>query len=139
MCVAPFTAVNAAETPPPEKSATMRFLEQDYLLGDWGGFRTDLSKRGVDFEFVWFGALANNVSGGIDVGSEWEGAMLMMMSLNSDKLVGYHGGTLAASSLYIHNTREFSRFGGAMRGDRTGMVPDLFPAAAPCRRRVTGV
>jgi len=110
MCVAPFTAVNAAETPPPEKSATMRFLEQDYLLGDWGGFRTDLSKRGVDFEFVWFGALANNVSGGISVGSEWEGAMLMMMSLNSDKLVGYHGGTLAASSLYIHNTREFSRY-----------------------------
>src|SRR5262245_14391038 len=83
VCMAPVIAVNAADPAPPEKSATMQFLERDYLLGDWGGFRTDLAKRGVDFEFVWFGALANNVSGGLDTGSEWEGVMLMMMSLNS--------------------------------------------------------
>jgi porin len=110
ICVASGTTSQAADDPPEGKSATMQFLERDYLLGDWGGFRTDLSKRGVDLEFVWFGALANNVSGGIKVGSEWEGALLMMMNLNSDKLVGYHGGTFAVSSLYIHNTREFSRF-----------------------------
>ena len=110
MCMAPWTAVNAADAPETEKSAMMKFLERDYLLGDWWGYRTDLSKRGVDFEFVWFGAMANNVSGGTRVGTEWEGAMLMLMTLNSDKLVGYHGGTFAVSSLYIHNTREFSRF-----------------------------
>ena len=32
----------------------------------------------------------------------------MAMTLDSEKLLGYHGGTFAASSLYIFNTREFS-------------------------------
>jgi porin len=30
------------------------------------------------------------------------------MTLDSEKLVGYHGGTFGASSLYIHNSRPFS-------------------------------
>ncbi len=100
--------VAAEETAP--KSATMRFLEQDYLLGNWGGVRTNLAGRGVDFEFFWFGAMPNNVSGGIERGTEWEGALLMMLSLDSEKLAGYPGGTFAASSLYIHNSKEFSRY-----------------------------
>ena len=103
------TAVNAADNTA-SKSGLMRWMEQDYLLGDWGGKRTEWAKKGVDFEFIWFGAMANNLDGGIDTGTEWEGALLMLMSLNSDKLLGYQGGTFYASSLYIHNTREFSRF-----------------------------
>ena len=38
-----------------EDSAFIRFCKQDYLLGDWGGLRTKLKDRGVDFEFVYFG------------------------------------------------------------------------------------
>ncbi len=102
------TVAQAEDAAP--KSPLMRFLEQDYLLGTWGGLRTNLAARGVDFEFFWFGAMPNNVSGGIERGTEWEGAMLMMMALDSEKLGGWHGGTFTASSLYIHNSKEFSRY-----------------------------
>ena len=109
LCITSGTDVSAADTAAPqEKSGLRQFAEQDYMFGNWGGLRSDLSKRGVDFEFLWFGALASNLRGGIDTGSEWEGALLMAMTLDSEKLLGYHGGTFAASSLYIFNTREFS-------------------------------
>jgi porin len=96
------------EAQAPPKSSLMKFLEQDYLLGTWGGGRPWLSEHGVDFEFVWFGALPSNIEGGFKTGSEWEGALLMMLTLDSQKLAGYHGGTLGASSLWMHNTKEFS-------------------------------
>ena len=102
--------MHAQEAPgEPDKSHFMKFLEQDYMLGTWGGTRTNLAAHGVDFEFLYFGALPSNVRGGIRVGSEWEGALLMALNLDSEKLLNYKGGTLYASSLYVHNTREFSR------------------------------
>src|SRR5438046_567989 len=65
-----WSGARAAETPAtPEKSALERFLERDYLLGDWGGLRSKLSTNGVDFEFVWFGSLPANVGGGMKQGS----------------------------------------------------------------------
>jgi porin len=91
------------------KSKLMQFLEQDYLLGTWGGLRTDLSKRGVDFEFVYFGAVPSNVGGGIKQGSVYEGAFLMMLDLDSHKLAGYHGGHFHAGGLSIHNGDAFSQ------------------------------
>ena len=54
----------AQETPPPE-SGFRRFLEQDYLFGDWGGLRTSLSKHGVDFEFFYGGSMPDNLDGGV--------------------------------------------------------------------------
>src|SRR5438046_2572361 len=76
----------------PEKSAVERFLERDYLLGDWGGWRSKLSTNGVDFEFVYFGSVPSNVGGGIKQGSVYEGALLMTLDLDSEKLAGYQGG-----------------------------------------------
>ena len=49
LCLASETAVNTARAAVPEKSGVMRWLEQDYMLGDWGGKRTEWSKHGVDF------------------------------------------------------------------------------------------
>jgi porin len=84
------------------------FLEQDYLLGDWGGTRTALSKHGVDFEFFYLGAVPSNLSGGLKGGSVYEGGLLMTLDLDSQKLAGYEGGHFHAGSLWIHNGREFS-------------------------------
>ena len=96
-----------SKAPPPD-SKLMKFMTRDYLLGTWGGGRTWLSEHGADFEFVWFGALPSNVKGGFKVGSEWQGGLLMTLNLDSQKLAGYHGGNFGVSSLYIHNTRDFS-------------------------------
>lgn len=93
---------------PAEKSAFMKFAEQDYLLGTWGGLRTDLSKHGVDFEFFYLGSVPRNVEGGIKVGSVYQGALLMSLDLNSDKLAGYHGGNFHVSSVWLHGRDHFS-------------------------------
>jgi porin len=98
----------AEEASTPPKSEFMRFLEQDYLFGNWGGLRSDLKERGVDFEFVFFGALPMNVGGGLEQGSVLEGGLLLMMDLYSDKLAGYQGGQFHAGGLWIHNGKPFS-------------------------------
>jgi len=85
-----------------------QFFERDYLLGDWGGLRSKLSTNGVDFEFVYFASVPSNVGGGIKQGSVYEGALLMTLDLDSEKLAGYKGGQFHAGSLYIHNGPEFS-------------------------------
>src|SRR5262249_16775461 len=76
----------------PAKSGFRQVMEQDYLLGDWGGLRTDLSKHGIDFEFFYGGSVPDNLDGGVKRGAVYEGALLMMLDLDSQKLVGYEGG-----------------------------------------------
>lgn len=94
---------------PPAESAFMRFATRDYLLGDWGGLRTKLKEKGVDFEFVYFGAVPSNVGGGIKEGSVYEGGLLMMLDLDSYKLAGYEGGQFHAGGISIHNGDQFSQ------------------------------
>lgn len=86
----------------------MRFAEQEYLFGDWDGWRTELSKHGVDFEFFYAASFPSDIAGGIKTGTLYQGALLMTMDLNSDKLVGYHGGTFHASSLWLNGVKPFS-------------------------------
>ncbi len=108
----------AAEAPPiaaPETASkdwserVGRFLRRDYMLGDWGGYRSALSERGVDFEFFYAGAVPSNLSGGLKRGAVSEGLLLMTLDLESEKLVGYEGGHLHAGSMWIHNGPAFSR------------------------------
>ena len=91
-----------------EESGFMRFLQQDYLFGDWWGGRTELSVRGVDFEFFYAGSLPFNVSGGLDRGSAYQGALLMTLDLDSKKLLGYENGRFHAGSIWLHGEKPFS-------------------------------
>src|SRR5262249_20722386 len=61
------------------KSWAREFLERDYLLGNWGGLRTNLSNRGIDFEFFYLGSVPSNAEGGIKSGSVYQGALLMSL------------------------------------------------------------
>jgi porin len=90
------------------KSALRRWAEQDYLTGDWGGLRSELSKRGVDFEFIYVGSMPANLSGGLRQGAIYQGALMMMLDLDSQKLAGYEGGTFHASGLWLHGQKPFS-------------------------------
>lgn len=115
----------AAAVPP--KSKLEQFFERDYLLGDWGGLRSKLSTNGVDFEFVYFGSVPSNVGGGIKGGSVYEGALLMTLDLDSQKLAGYKGGQFHAGSLYIHNGKPFSdNFVGDLNKVSLLDFPDTF-------------
>jgi porin len=100
-------AAQALEGDDAPKSALRQFAEQDYLLGDWGGVRSDLSERGVDFEFLYAGAVPTVLSGGIKRGSVYQGALLMMLNVDTAKLA-WENGTFRASSLWLHSGPEFS-------------------------------
>ena len=108
ICFGLGSPVPAVEPAPAPKSELVQFLERDYLLGDWGGARTKLKEHGVDFEFVYFGAVPSNVGGGVKRGSVYQGGLLMMLDLYSDKLAGYEGGQFHAGGLSIHNGQPFS-------------------------------
>lgn len=97
-----------AATPISEKSALLRFAERDYLLGDWFGLRTELSRRGVDFEFFYVGSLPVNFDGGIQRGAVYQGGLLTALTLDSKKLVGYEGGTFNVSSIWLNGEKPFS-------------------------------
>ena len=107
LAVNPATPAQELEQP---KSGFRSFLEQDYLFGDWGGLRTELSKHGVDFEFLYGGSLPDNLDGGVRRGAVYQGALLMMLDLDSEKLVGYTGGSFHVSSLWLNGEKPFSTF-----------------------------
>jgi porin len=105
------TATNApASTTGSEtnQSALMQFLTRDYLLGDWGGVRSALSRHGVDFEFFYVASNPHNISGGIHTGAAYEGAFMMLLDLDSEKLAGYDGGHLHVGGLSLHGDDNFS-------------------------------
>ncbi len=94
--------------PPSEKSPLMSWLEGDYLLGDWNGVRTDLAKRGIDFEFFYFGSVPSNLDGGIKTGSVYQGALLATLGLRSEELLGYEGGDFFVSTTWLNGIENFS-------------------------------
>ncbi len=91
-----------------EKSALVRWAEQDYLFGDWGGLRSDLSRRGVDLELFYAASLPDNLSGGLRTGTAYQGGLLMALDLDSQKLAGFAGGTFQVSGLWLHGQKPFS-------------------------------
>ena len=104
----PCLTTSAQEPANHEKSSLQQFMERDYLSGDWGGLRSDLSKRGIDFEFFYAASLPDNLDGGIRRGAIYQGALLMMLDLDSQKLVGYEGGHFHVGSLWLNGQKPFS-------------------------------
>lgn len=98
----------AEEAQSPPKSGLMKFLEQDYLLGTWGGGRPWLSEHGVDFEFFYVGSMPSVISGGKKIEKVYQGLLMMTLDLDSKKLVGYEGGRFHIGSVWLHGEKPFS-------------------------------
>jgi porin len=62
----------------------------DTLTGDWGGVRTDLRDRGVDFQFGYTTEIASNVRGGTKHTTRYTDQWVFGTTLDLDKLVGLH-------------------------------------------------
>jgi porin len=64
-------------TPPPEKAIvslaplTGDFWSRPVLTGDWSGLRSDLAKKGIQFDLGWTQTVQSVVSGGRDTGTEY--------------------------------------------------------------------
>jgi porin len=100
--------VSGQETSGTNAPSLRRWATQDYMLGDWGGVRSDLSRRGLDFEFIYGASSPNCLDGGLRQGAIYQGALLMSLDADSAKLAGYPGGTLHASGVWMHGQKPFS-------------------------------
>lgn len=108
LCLMLLNAMNASEPLTNAPSGLRQWAQQDYMLGNWGGLRSDWSKRGVDFEFLYGGSMPGNLSGGKKTGAIYQGALMMMLDLDSQKLAGYSGGSFHVSGLWLHGQKPFS-------------------------------
>jgi porin len=104
----PVSAKATAAVAPPPPSGIEAWFMQDYMLGDWGGFRTDLANHGVGFEFFYIGSMPTNMHGGIDEGTEYEHALLLMTDLDTEKMGLWDGGRLHVSGVWLENSNLFS-------------------------------
>ena len=84
----------------PEKGTGL--LERDRLLGDLGGLRTRLEDKGITFGVQEQSEVFGNVSGGVRRGAIYEGAALLTLGIDTEKLVSFPGGKLNVSAYQIH-------------------------------------
>jgi porin len=89
-------------------STLYRWATQEYMLGDWDGTRPWLASHGVDFEFFYAGSRPQNFAGGLRIGGAYQGAGFATMDLDSEKLLGYAGGTFHVSGLWLNGQKPFS-------------------------------
>ena len=74
----------------------------NYMLGDMWGLRTLLSKYGMSFALDESSEVLGNVTGGINKGFEYDGLTQMVLQLDTQRALGWHGGTFNVSGLQYH-------------------------------------
>lgn len=92
---------NAAEEESPDWNTTT-------LTGDWGGTRTNLYNKGIDFGFTHKSDVLANTSGGIKRGAAWMGYTDAQIRMDMDKLLGW-GATTAYIQYHSELGSKFNR------------------------------
>jgi porin len=67
------------------------FWDQQYMLGDWGGKRTELEKEGVTFDFNNIGDFLTDVSGSQEHHASYFGRFRFTTDIDFNKLSGFDG------------------------------------------------
>ncbi len=98
--------VKAEDTTIDAAQATQRpsLWKQDYLTGDWGGTRAELSDKGVAFGLNYIGEVFGNPSGGIHQGAILGGRIELTLDIDFKALAGLDGGSFHANSYYIYGS-----------------------------------
>lgn len=97
---------------------------QDYMLGDWGGLRTQLAENGVDFEFFYVGSMPTNLAGGIRAGSAYQHGFLAALDFDTEKLGLWKGGHFHVSGVSLEGRPFADNYIGDL--NKTNLVD--FPA-----------
>jgi porin len=78
------------------------FLQRDTLTGDWGGARSWLAQRGIDFSPVYTGEVVGDVSGGkYGTGAVYDHSLNLPLTLDLEKLAGWKAATFHANAFWI--------------------------------------
>jgi porin len=107
------TCAQAAEKPKQPTS----IWQQDTLTGDWGGTRTTLKDKGIEFTLVYIGETFAVLSGGIDRRASYEGRFEFTVDTSLEKLIGWTGASTHFSIYQLHNS-------GHNVADNVGSVAD---------------
>lgn len=91
--------------------------QQDTLTGDWGGARTKLKDKGIEFTLAYIGETFAVLSGGIDRRASYEGRFEFTVDTNLTKLIGWAGASTHVSVYQLHN-------GGHNVADNVGSIAD---------------
>ena len=123
-------APSPTPTPPgilPIPDYSAKFWDNAYLTGDWGGVRTDLANKGVQFEVQWTQFVQDVASGGVDRTAEYESNVDYKLSLDLMKM-----GVLPGA---IIKFRAQSRFGDSVNLDSGTILPVNTNAEFPLTKR----
>lgn len=93
------------------------------LTGDWNGSRTDLAKKGLQFELDWVQVGQDVVSGGQDTGMGYTGNLDYIMLVDF-----YRMGVLPGAMLKV---RGETRYGESVNGQAGALLPVNSPGAFP--------
>ncbi len=88
-----------ANSPAPAKSDSL--WERDKLLGDLSGVRTALENKGISLNVLETSEVLGNPTGGVRQGAIYEGAALMTLSVDTQKLANVPNGTFYVSAYQI--------------------------------------
>ena len=91
--------------------------KEETLTGDWGGARTDLTKKGIDFNLVHKSDGLANASGGSKRGAAWDGHTELGLSLDLEKLAGWN----ATSAYVLYYSQLGSKFNSNFVGSNAGV------------------
>lgn len=82
------------------------------LTGDWGGFRSSLTKQGVDFYASYTGEWFGVARGGKSTGSVLSGLLKLQLDLKMESLVGWEGASFRMGFLAPQGTSGSIRHAG---------------------------
>lgn len=109
--------VFVALLPPPAQGEEPSLWTRDTVSGDWGGVRTQLSQRGIDFDLTYTGEVFANLSGGLQRGAAYEDLIRFQVDADLEKLIGWRGGSARVAVDQIDN-------GGRNAEDLVGALSD---------------
>lgn len=114
----PGLETHGAEAAPPPAPSWNPFQETgdegDHLTGDWGGWRTYLTDRGVHIQAGYIGEVFGNVMGGVERGTVYEGLAEVALELDLAKVIRWPGGTVRVSGLSTHGDSPSELAGDAL-------------------------
>ena len=91
-----------ASAPSPTTPPATGLFDRPNLLGDFGGARSDLAKRGISFGLQETSEVLGNPTGGIRQGIIYEGLTQASVGFDLGTLIGLDGGIINASAFQIH-------------------------------------
>ena len=96
-----FLAIDTAYGQEALSSSSSDWLSGDGITGDWGGLRSKLIDRGVEFFGSYDAEVWGNTKGGLESGTVYTGLLDFGLKLDLEKAFGWRGASLSTTWLLL--------------------------------------